>query len=427
MRQFNWTSRTWLLGLLMVALTGCSEIGDTPQADAYQKHFEAAKSAQLRRDFVRAQAELAECLKIRKDDPEVHFLAARTARRSGDFKKAETHLKECQRLKGDAAAINLEQLLLRAQRGEIAVLGTKEVTAVAKDLTKFVNEKHPETPLILEGQAQGYAAAYRHLEALTCWDALLKHESKNTYALVKKARILRDLQASESAVETYRKALALNPDLFEARLGLAEIFLEEKRISEAKENLDKLHQNHSRTATVVLGLAKCDFYQGQPKSAEKRLVALLAEQPRNGEAWYLRGKVEDDPARAEKCFRKALELDPNAPEYNYSLFICLMKMDKQEEAKQAKKRYEKIVTELRHLVQLMQKVESKPHDASLRSEVGKILLQHGKEQAGLAWLNSALQDDPNHRPTHLLLADYFERAGQKEQAAKHRRLAKEKK
>jgi len=336
-------SRTWyaLLVIAVLAQSGCGS-GDPSDSDAYEKHLAAAKSAELHRDFVQAEAELAECLKIRKDDPEVHFLAARTARRSGDLPKAEKHLEECERLKGDSAAISLEQLLLRTQRGEIAVLGTKEVSTLAKDLAKLILDKHPETPLILEAEGQGYEAAYRYLEALACWNALLKHEPKNTYALVKKARILRDRDFSDSAVETYRKALELNPDLFEARLGLAEIFLEEKRIPEAKENLDTLHQNHPKHAAVVLGLAQCDFDQGEPKKAEKRLVALLAAQPRNAGAWFLRGKIENnDPAKAEKWFRKALEINPNDLVYDYSLWRCLNQMGKSEEARQVKTKYDK--------------------------------------------------------------------------------------
>jgi len=76
----------------------------------------------------------------------------------------------------------------------------------------------------------------------------------------------------------------------------------------------------------------------------------------------------------------------------------------------------------------MKEIESKkPHDAALRSQVGAIFLQFGKDKEGLAWLNSALQDDPNHRRTHQVLADYFEHIGQKEKAAHHRKQAQEKK
>ena len=364
--KFPLISKTrWIFALLALALALSAGKGVAGQSDAYKKHLAAAKTAQLRRDLVQAEAELGECLKIRKDDPEVHFLAARVARRSGNSQKAETHLKECERLKGDAGAIRLEKLLLRAQRGEIAVLGTKEVTAVAKELGKLISDKHPETTLILEAQAQGYEATYRPLEALACW--------------------------------------------------------------EARENLDKLYQNHPKNTAVVLGLAKCEFYQGELKKAEKRLIALLADQPRNAKAWHLRGKAVNDPAQAEKWFRKALDLDPNAYEFNYSLFVCLSQQGKGEEAKQVKKRMEKLHEDFRRLKQMMQEIESKPHDASLRCQAGKIYLQSGLDQQGLAWLNSALQDDPNHRATHQALAEYYDRAGQKDRAEKHRKLAQKKK
>jgi Tfp pilus assembly protein PilF len=45
----------------------------------------------------------------------------------------------------------------------------------------------------------------------------------------------------------------------------------------------------------------------------------------------------------------------------------------------------------------------------------------GQERQALHWLNQALQLDPDHQPTHRALAEYFEKAGDAEEAAAHRR------
>ena len=63
------------------------------------------------------------------------------------------------------------------------------------------------------------------------------------------------------------------------------------------------------------------------------------------------------------------------------------------------------------------------HDPAPRLEAGRILLRLGKAPEGLRLLRTALLEDPRHRPTHQALADYYERAGNRERAARHRRLA----
>ena len=428
-------TRTWyaLLAVALLAQTG-NVSGDPGDSDAYKKHLAAARAAQMRRDLIRAEAELAECLKIRKDDPEVHFLAARTARRGGDLQKAETHLKECKRFKGDVSAISLEQLLLRAQSGELAVL---------ENLAKLTGDKHPETSLILEALAQGYKGSFRYSEAMASLNALLKHDPKNAHAFLEQAWIwLRwsgekdgkkttwttiNAGDSDKAAATFRKALEIDPELFEARLGLADLQLLEKNITEAKKNLDKLVERHSKNPKVQLLLAQCDMFMGETENAEKRLVDLLTRDPRNAAAWHLRGKLAGNPTQSEKWFRRALELNPNAPEFNYSLFVCLMQTGKRAEAGQFKKNYERIVKDLTHLAQVLGKIDSKPRDVALRSEAGKIFLQLGQDREGLAMLYGVLEHDPSHRTTHQVLADYFDRIRQTEKAALHRKKAEEEK
>jgi predicted Zn-dependent protease len=64
-----------------------------------------------------------------------------------------------------------------------------------------------------------------------------------------------------------------------------------------------------------------------------------------------------------------------------------------------------------------------PLDPALHYEMGKLLLQTGRTEVGLQWLNTALRLDPAHRPTHLLLAEYHGTTGNAAQAEYHRRIA----
>ena len=57
-------------------------------------------------------------------------------------------------------------------------------------------------------------------------------------------------------------------------------------------------------------------------------------------------------------------------------------------------------------------------------ELGKLNLELGNDDVALYWLNKvALVRDPNHKPTHALLADYYEKKGDKKEAEMQRALA----
>ena len=50
-------------------------------------------------------------------------------------------------------------------------------------------------------------------------------------------------------------------------------------------------------------------------------------------------------------------------------------------------------------------------------------MRDGRTQSALQWFDSALSLDPNHRPTHAALADYYEKNGDKLKAEEHRKKA----
>ena len=83
-----------------------------------------------------------------------------------------------------------------------------------------------------------------------------------------------------------------------------------------------------------------------------------------------------------------------------------------EEAKKAKE----------EMAQLTWQLQQAPNDADLRYRIAQLFLRSGEEE-GLRWLLLNLQQHPNHRPSHLALADYYDKQGQTARAADHRRQA----
>ena len=60
-------------------------------------------------------------------------------------------------------------------------------------------------------------------------------------------------------------------------------------------------------------------------------------------------------------------------------------------------------------------------DIAAWDELGETLIQIGKDQHGLYWLERALERDPGHQRSHRALAAYYEKKGDATNAASHRR------
>ncbi|MGH7171585.1 MAG: hypothetical protein ACRELG_15015 [Gemmataceae bacterium] len=58
--------------------------------------------------------------------------------------------------------------------------------------------------------------------------------------------------------------------------------------------------------------------------------------------------------------------------------------------------------------------------ASLAYGVGMASMQEGNIEAGLCWLQSAVKEDPNYVPAHKALMEYYQKVGDRSQAATHR-------
>jgi predicted Zn-dependent protease len=175
---------------------------------------------------------------------------------------------------------------------------------------------------------------------------------------------------------------------------------------------------------LQFGAARCQRLLGRTEEAARMLDALAARQPGNAALWRERGGVamdQDQFAAAEGFFHKALEADPFDDQAYSNLAACLRRLDRPAEADEMQRRGKAIEDDLSRLQGLTEEVARRPTDPAPRCEAGKICLRNGQEQEGLRWLLGALQCDPHHRPTHDALAEYYERHGDAQAAAEHRR------
>jgi Tfp pilus assembly protein PilF len=112
---------------------------------------------------------------------------------------------------------------------------------------------------------------------------------------------------------------------------------------------------------------------------------------------------------------------------DYQLALVLRRLDRTAEADAAHRRF----TERRRLRWELEaasrEAEAAPRDAGRQQyEAGRLSRAVGDDDAAARWFRQALRIDPNHRPSHAALAEYYARQpdpAAQARAAEHGRRA----
>jgi predicted Zn-dependent protease len=367
-----------------------------------------------------ARPKLATCLRVWPDDPAVHRLAARAARLTGEFAEAEAHLNTCLRLEhGASEDTQLEFLLMRAQTGEV-----EEVEPL---LFGYVDRGHPDARMAVETVALSYMHNLRYgpaYAALKRWAEAFPDDPRVYHY---RGWVLERMNQPQGALEDYLRAIDLDPELDKVRLRVAEMYLEDKDPQKALPHLDRLHQKTPDRPEVLARLGVCRFLEGQHPEARRLLERAVAHLPADPSVllYLARLDMEDrEPGQAEGRLRRALDVDPSDTEVRYALVTALQLQGKDQDATAHLGEYDRhkaLLERANHLLQEEAKKPSSQRNPGPASEIGALLLQIGQHRQGLYWMDEALARDPEHRPTHQALAEYFEKRGDTERAAVHRK------
>lgn len=384
-------------------------------------HLQAARQELQARNYARARDHINRCLRIWWFRGEVHLLAARIERLNENFVAAEDHLKECQRrITPVTEPMQLEWLLLRAQRGEVDEVGSGLMYVVLK-------AHHPESSMILETLVRGYIRQRRFQDAFFCAEVMLTRDKDNVFALYWRGFINEEVRNLIDARRDYGRVVELDPGQDDARLRLAALLLDSSRPLEALPHLELLSQSKPDNLDVQLGLARCRQIQYKLPEARSMLQRVLAASPENIRGLYYLGiqdLIEGKLAAAEASFRHVLRIDPQYQNALRKLHTCLVQQqNRNEEAAELLDRMEKLEADSLRLDKLLnwQLERSSPQDPSVPAEIGELLLGMGKEKAGLHWLEHvALNRNPNDPHTHEILAAYYEKKKERKKAEYHR-------
>jgi tetratricopeptide (TPR) repeat protein len=376
-----------------------------PRLEAWH-HFRAARSALRSYHNPQAIRHLQACLRTWPSDPDVLLLSARAARRARAYGEAERCLEQYQQARGLDDAGSFEQLLLSAERN---------VDQVAPVCRRHVEQGHPNTPLILEALARGYMRQYRLGEARFCLDRWLEEQPDNAQAHCLDGEFHLDYEHARAlALESYRRAVELDPDHEEARQGLAITLLESKAYAEAAEQLEYLLTLQPDNLRLEVGLAECRYNLGDLADAACRVDHVLAQQPDSARALALRGRLliqRGEYAEAESCLRRAVALTPGNHQAQYDLLLTLRCLSKGAEAERQWKEIVRLEEDLKRFNEIVtREMTQRPRDPALHCALGQLLLRGGHTEEGLRWLQSALRLDPGYAPARKALAEQAQKA-----------------
>jgi predicted Zn-dependent protease len=381
---------------------------------AWHHYHEAWKAADANQ-LTEARRHLDECLNVWKKDTDVHFLAARVCRRLRAFEDAEQHLEVCKQYSFDSEKIQLERAMMQAMRDS--------PTEVEGYLMALVQTGHPDWSLILEALIQGYLKTYQLPQAHHCADLWMRRDAESSQARFWRGMVWEKVLNNKAAADDFRDVVAAEPENFEARLHYADLLLGFKEYASAVEHYEWLAAREPNNLQVLLGLAGCRVGLSQMEHADALLEQLLQGFPDNplvlaecGKLGMKMGKTAD----AENWLRRSVSIDPYEPEAVFAFSQVLQQRGKVGEAKKWRDEHERILSDLTRLYELNKAIIKAPRVPMLRHEIGVIFLRNGREKEGLNWLQTALQMDPRHRPTHRTLAEYCEKNGMPREAAYHR-------
>ena len=393
----------WFLALGVLILAGVS--GGLFGLHWWARHqIGAAKDLLADLRFEEADQLLDDYLRIRPSDAEAHLVAAQAKRRAGDPEAAEHHLNEFDRLQGSTPASSLERVLLLAESG---ALGDKESW-----LRSRLNKGDADSVLLLEALSRDYLISLRLADALTCLADLLKARPRHPRAWAWRAQIWGMQEKWDNALHDARQALELRPGSREARLIWAEANEGVGQTETAVCEYSWLRECEPKSPAVVLGLARC--WQDLARFAEARQVldAFLAKQPARADVLVERGRLalrEEGTTPAEPYFRRAVFADPNNLDAHRFLLRCLESSGNPAESARVDGELRQLEIRIGRSQQLLSDVQAAPNEIEPRYRLGLFLLQNGREEEGLNWLNNVLQHDPQYEPARAALDAYSKR------------------
>jgi predicted Zn-dependent protease len=221
------------------------------------------------------------------------------------------------------------------------------------------------------------------------------------------------------------RVLELSPDNDEVRRAVVWMLMAVGRLDDARRECTRGLQSHPGDPEYRLIQARLAYLRGDIPEAVALLDGLLAQVPNNPGAALFRATLHleaNQPEQAIPLLRVAVSSEPDPNERQsarYQLSQALNRLGRTEEADAMLGEFQRI----KNAERLATDAEQQPNDLEIQTKAAEGLLAVGEDRRGVQLLQGVVRRAPQHPAANRALADYYERHGQTEAAARHRRWA----
>ena len=313
------------------------------------------------------------------------------------------------------------------ERQEALRLAERGDFSKAEPLLTRVAERHPRDAPVARALALGYLSTDRLAEAETYFGRWCAARPEDPEAYDQRIKLWVRWSRLGNAVEDARRLLELQPENRKLRQQLPRWLMILGRFEEAEQECRRFLQTWPDDPWVLLIQALLDQRQGRPEAAVPvvdRLVRAYQDFP---EAFVLRGILyldSNQPGEAIPWLQRAAAIQgPHRREALYELGLALSRTGQTKEA-------ERVMAEARLLQEQDFLREGRhgplgvrPDHVNVQVRLAEEMLNAGKSDDAVRLLKRVVSLDPDCAAAHRLLAAYYEKEGQPERAADHRRRA----
>lgn len=389
----------WLIALLLVVLNVLA--WQRKSIAGWVGRLAMARASQDQREAANRYLGLAD--RISHDVPEVALASARLHRRQGDMAEFGRQLRRAHYLGIASELADRERVLAAAQSGQMSVAGPQ--------LLSLLETAGGDAAEICEAYAKGYMRTRDFQAALTLLDGWATDFPRDARPHAWIGQIQAELRATEAAEAAFRKALELDPTNASAALGLGQLFVDLKRHADAAPLFRIAIADPAVGAAAAVGLANCLQTQSQVNAAAEVLSSALLQFPGDYRLLVEQANLQIEQGRfaeAETALKPEIEAGSRRREVRYAYAMALRGLGKADEATEHFDYAAEAAKQTAVANRRVSEVAAQPENVELRHEIGETQLRYGNIEDGLMWLQSVLDIDPNHRPTHRALAEYYE-------------------
>jgi tetratricopeptide (TPR) repeat protein len=370
-----------------------------------------------------SEARFADAFRITKrwlqshpNEAEAHFLRAKAAIPLGNRAEILDGMNRAIALKHPENDILQIRALLEAQAGRYDL-------AKPTLLQAFHDLKAPD-PILYEALSRVLMETYNWPEAdkvLVRWGNDFPKDPRPPlwHAVVN----LRRGAEPADTITDYRESLRRDPEQPEALLGLADELARQFKHEESISLYQKYVNLRPDDPTGHLGVGKAAVGLGNLGLAGREFDRALELAPENAIAHKERAKIDlqtGDLNNALKHLDQSIKVQPYDPTVRYSRKMTLTRLGKNVEAAAEQKAIDDLKADIARVENWQKSLENRPKDENLQYQIAKWMFEHSYDAEGLKWSKKILFDHPNHLPTRLLLADYYDRSGDTATANQYR-------